>query len=169
LAEKKKLSRYRAGQYALEVKMRETWATGLTRYSQLCICRGRIRLKNDRAGTDKIHTELWGSGVYLNLYWFADELPPTIRDGEIATVIGNVHTFNLNNHVAMQNCMHVPKYGAALGKEIRELIARYVLTPKTYVPEEQLTVIKERIEKKHQERVAEWEKRGVFDKKVSTD
>jgi hypothetical protein len=161
LADKKP---YPGFQAALDEQRRETWATGLTRYSQLCICRGRIRLRNDRAGTDKLHTELWGSGVYLNVYWFADELPPGIRDGEIATIVGNVHTFNLNNHVSIQNCMHVPKNGPALGKEIRELIARYVLTPKTYVPEEQLTVIKERIGTRRKKVLDEW--KASLQKKV---
>ena len=124
--------------------MRETWATGLPRYSQLIICRGRIRLIPAH-DTGIIHTELWGSGVYLHLHWFAEDIPPTIRDGHMATILGNIQTYNLNSHVSVVNCLHVPKYGPALGKKMRELVAQYVLTPKTYVSEDQVEIVSKKI------------------------
>ena len=128
----------------LERQLRETWATGLPRYSQLIICRGRIRLIPHR-DTGEIRTELWGSGVYMQLVWFGDEIPPTVRDSKIATIIGNVQTYNLNRHVAVRNCLHVPKGGPALGKELRQVIARYTLTPSSYMSAEQVEDLGKRI------------------------
>jgi hypothetical protein len=132
--------------WAIAQRLREVWSTGLTRYSQLVVLRGRVRFIPERE-SGKIHTELWGSGVYIHVLWFCDEIPPTVRDGRMVTLIGNVQTFNLNSHVAVVNCMHVPKDGTKLGKEIRELIARYVLKPQTYVPEDSLQKATDRITK----------------------
>lgn len=144
LAEKRKITKYRAGQLALDRNMREMWATGIHKFSQLCICRGRIRMVAHK-DTGHVYTELWGTGVYMHLRWFADLIPPTIRNGHMATIIGNIQTYNLNSHVGMSNCLHVPKYGPQLGREVRELMSRFVLQPKTYVPEDQLDVIRDRI------------------------
>ena len=133
------------GRLALERRLRETWSTGLTRYSQLTILRGRIRFIPAKDQSGHIRTELWGTGVYLHLRWFADEIPPHLRDGEMATVIGNIMTYNCNDHIEVANCLHVPKYGAQLGKEIRELVAKYVMKPKAYVSDERMREIGDRI------------------------
>lgn len=152
MPDKPKLTKFRAGQIALDRDMREMWATGIHKFSQLCVCRGRIRMVADK-DTGQIYTELWGTGVYMHLNWFADAIPPTIRNGHIATVIGNIQTYNLNSHVAMRNCLHVPKYGAQLGREVRELIAKFVLTPKTYVPVDRLDEIRDKILARAKERI----------------
>lgn len=152
MPDKPKLSRFVAGQLALDSDMREMWATGIGKFSQLCICRGRIRMVADRV-TGEYYTELWGSGVYLHLSWFADTIPPTIKNGHMATIIGNVQTYNLNSHVAMRNCLHVPQYGPQLGREVRALIAKFVLQPRTYVPEDQLDVVRDKIRTKLNKRI----------------
>lgn len=152
MAERRKLTKTQANQYAFELHLRELWTTGISHFSQLCLCRGRIRMIANK-DTGEVYTELWGTGVYLHLHWFADTIPPTIQNGKIATIIGNIATYNLNAHVSMQNCLHVPKYGAQLGREVRELIGKFVLTPKTYVPEEELTVIKARFIQARKDRI----------------
>lgn len=149
MSEKKPLPRSVRGRLAVERAVRETWTTGLPRYSQLIVMRGRIRLIPSRE-SGVIHTELWGSGCCLNLHWFADELPPGLRDGAMATVVGNVQTYNLNDHVAVQNCMLIPKYGPALGRALRALVAKYALSPKTYVGEEQMDKLSDRIMRRTQ-------------------
>lgn len=135
-----KLSKHGAAALAI----RKLWATGLPRYSQLVIMRGRIRLIPHK-DTGKIYTELWGSGVYLHIYWFCDVIPPEVVDGKMATVIGNIQTYNLNTHVAVSNCMHIPKGGPALGKEIRDMMKRYALNPQAYISQEYVDQVVERI------------------------
>lgn len=141
-------------QLAIERNLRTTWSTGLSRFSQLIICRGRIRMIADK-DTGKVYTELYGTGVYLHLYWFCDEIPPTIRNGEMATVIGNVQTYNLDSHVCVNNCLHVPRYGATLGKYLRAMIATYVLKPKTYVPVESIDKLGNRIFEARKKRITD--------------
>lgn len=153
MPDKPKLSKLARQHYALDRDMRAMWATGIHKFSQLCICRGRIRMIAHK-DTGKIYTELWGSGVYMHLDWFADMIPPTIKNGHIATIIGNIQTFNLNSHVAMRNCLHVPKFGPVLGKEVRALIAKFVLTPNTYVPADQLDIIRDRVRARSKDRIA---------------
>ena len=131
--------------------MREMWSSGLMRYSQLCVCRGRIHLipVEDKHYTA---TVLWGTGVYLRVRWFAEEIPPGVQEGKVCTIIGNIQTYNLGREVALANAMHVPKYGAQLGKEVRELVARYLLTPKTYLSDEDLKALTKRVHASHEKK-----------------
>lgn len=134
--------------------LRKTWSTGIAGFPCLCLVRGRIRFVH-MFEKERIATEIWGTSAFLHVNWFMEQIPPTLRDGEMAVVLGNIHTANLGTKITLSNALHIPKGGPALKRKVAEMIAAEVVKPKTYITDEEFdTILERRLEKNRKPRVA---------------
>lgn len=90
-------------------------------------------------GVERTHTEIWCPGGFFHLNWFMEQIPPTVRNGMIATVFGNCCTYNLGTRIGIQNAMVLAKGGSQVRRQLAEMLSKAVLAPKTFISEEELT------------------------------
>jgi hypothetical protein len=136
LASRRKVPRFIAQQRAIERELRALWTLGIGRFPCLCLVRGRIRFVHIYA-KERIATEIWGTSAFLHVNWFGEQIPPTLRDGDMAVVLGNLNTANLGTRISLQSALLIPKGGAALRKQVIEMLSKAVLAPKTYISAEE--------------------------------
>lgn len=153
MASKRKVPQFVAKRLAIERELRSLWANGLGNFPCLCLVRGRIRFVHP-FGKERIATEIWGTSAFLHVNWFMETIPPTLRDGEMAVVLGNISTSNLGTRIGLQSALHIPKGGVALRKQVIATLATAVLAPATYITEEEFdAILDKRLNRKPKEKI----------------
>ena len=115
-------------------KNREIWERGHPVFVCPIIARGIIQFGYRIPENCYLHME-GGSAL---VFWFLKRIPSGVQNGDRITVVGNYETANIGTAPFIRDALIIPEGYTKMLTEVSEVIARYLLKPKSYINESEV-------------------------------
>lgn len=102
---------------------------GMIPVRNITIVRGVFVMEENIRGGGFFHTD---NGIYI-LIFFARTIPPEVRSGDRIAVVANLSTADAGTKAVLTDALIVSEGYTNMMQEMREVLKRGVIDPKTYI------------------------------------